>query len=122
MLPFLKPLCRLDVCNELATNFSIQDARKIFRKCQSLRVRLLYMFAKFGFNFAFTCRECLLRPPKMNITSRPGSMKMTDLKLIQRTKLKTQDYAYSIKQNPSNSLDTKKTQRKSVTPIVLHLQ
>ena len=117
MLPFLKPLCRLDVCNELATNYSIQDARKFFRKCQSLRVRLLYMFAKFGFNFAFTCRE-----PKMNITSRPGSMKMTDLKLIQRTKLKTQDYAYSIKQNPSNSLDTKKTQRKSVTPIVLHLQ
>jgi len=32
MLPLLRPHCSLDVCNELATHFTIHDAIKIFSK------------------------------------------------------------------------------------------
>jgi len=32
MLPLVKPVCSLDVCNELAANFTIHDAIKILSK------------------------------------------------------------------------------------------
>jgi len=55
----LKSLCK-DVCNELDTNFSIHDAIKFCRNCQSLRVLQCPVSAKFWIYFGFICHECYI--------------------------------------------------------------